>query len=139
MKETAGTDTTLTKNQELVRDALSRADGPLGAYDLLDRLRDNGFRAPLQVYRALDKLQALGLVHRVESLNAFVACCHADEAPRGLPHGEMCFAICQGCGSVTEFADETALRALQHWALGHEFRILTANTEIKGLCRTCAS
>src|SRR5690606_26549261 len=47
----------LTKNQALVLNALSRAEGPLSAYTILDRLRDDGFRAPLQVYRALEKLQ----------------------------------------------------------------------------------
>ncbi|HSM41507.1 MAG TPA: transcriptional repressor, partial [Afifellaceae bacterium] len=62
----------------MVFDTLLAADGPLSAYDILDRLRDKGFRAPLQVYRALDKLLALGLVHRLESLNAFIACAHPD-------------------------------------------------------------
>ena len=66
----------LTKNQTLVMGALSQAKGPLSAYTILDELRDDGFRAPLQVYRALEKLVELGLVHRLESLNAFVACQH---------------------------------------------------------------
>jgi len=44
----------LTKNQTLVFDVLSHSDGPLSAYTILDKLRDHGFRAPLQVYRALD-------------------------------------------------------------------------------------
>ena len=46
----------LTKNQELVLGALEKAEGPLSAYTILDALRDDGLRAPLQVYRALDKL-----------------------------------------------------------------------------------
>jgi Fur family zinc uptake transcriptional regulator len=66
----------LTKNQSLVMGALTNSDGPLSAYTILDQLRDHGFRAPLQVYRALDKLVEFGLVHRLESLNAFVACRH---------------------------------------------------------------
>jgi len=66
----------LTRNQSLVFGALSRAEGPLSAYTILDQLRDDGFRAPLQVYRALDKLVETGMVHRLESLNAFVACSH---------------------------------------------------------------
>ncbi|HSO47903.1 MAG TPA: transcriptional repressor, partial [Rhizobiaceae bacterium] len=56
----------LTKNQSLVMGALARSDGPLSAYTILDQLRDNGFRAPLQVYRALEKLVEFGLVHRLE-------------------------------------------------------------------------
>jgi len=55
----------LTKNQSLVMGALTRADGPLSAYTILDQLRDQGFRAPLQVYRALDKLVEFGMVHRL--------------------------------------------------------------------------
>ena len=59
--------TDLTKNQKLVMGALSNANGPLSAYTILDELREHGFRAPLQVYRALEKLVELGLVHRLES------------------------------------------------------------------------
>ena len=72
----------LTKNQSLVFETLQRADQPISAYTILDRLRDHGFRAPLQVYRALDKLVEAGLVHRLESLNAFVACAHRSEERR---------------------------------------------------------
>jgi Fur family transcriptional regulator, zinc uptake regulator len=70
----------LTKNQALVLDVLSRAEQPMSAYTILDKLRDNGFRAPLQVYRALEKLLDFGLVHRLESLNSFVACSHTHES-----------------------------------------------------------
>ena len=61
----------LTRHQSLVLDALVRAEHPASAYALLDQLRGDGMRAPQQVYRALDKLIAYGLVHRVASLNAF--------------------------------------------------------------------
>ena len=81
----------LTKNQALVFGKLSDASGPLTAYALLDNLRENGFRAPLQVYRALDKLVDYGLVHRLESLNAFVACRHKGCAD----HKTAAFAICE--------------------------------------------
>jgi len=66
----------LTKNQSLVFDILTKAEAPLSAYTILDKLRDQGFRAPLQVYRALDKLLEYGVVHRLESINSFVACAH---------------------------------------------------------------
>ncbi|MCC2690339.1 MAG: zur, partial [Rhizobiaceae bacterium] len=64
--------TKLTRNQQLVLARLEAASGPVSAYGLLDQLRDDGFRAPLQVYRALEGLIKGGLVHRLESLNAFV-------------------------------------------------------------------
>ena len=62
----------LTPNQSKVLAKLEAASGPLSAYALLDQLRDDGFRAPLQVYRALESLVGAGLVHRLESMNAFV-------------------------------------------------------------------
>jgi Fur family zinc uptake transcriptional regulator len=55
----------LTRNQSLVLKTLSDADQPLGAYELLNRLQPSGFKAPLQVYRALDQLVEKGLVHRL--------------------------------------------------------------------------
>ncbi|MGE4247385.1 MAG: Fur family transcriptional regulator, partial [Parvibaculaceae bacterium] len=94
-------DQNLTKNQALVLGALARMEGPTGAYALLDALRGHGFRAPLQVYRALEKLIELGLVHRLESLNSFVACAH----PHDHIHGLIAFAICESCGQVDEFPD----------------------------------
>ena len=92
----------LTKNQGLVYDALSHAHGPLSAYAILDDLREHGIRAPLQIYRALDKLLELGLVHRLESLNSFVACQHPDCDTRAT----MVFAICSKCSGVSELAGE---------------------------------
>lgn len=124
---------TLTKNQSMVFDALSAADGPLSAYDILDRLRDKGFRAPLQVYRALDKLLALGLVHRLESLNAFIACAHPDCEG----HGTMAFAICEGCGQVAEFADAAIAGHLKDWAGAEKFRLNRTIIELRGRCAAC--
>ena len=66
----------LTNKQALVMNLLGKTKGPLSAYAILDQLHDSGFRGPVQVYRALEKLMELGLVHRLETLNAFVACQH---------------------------------------------------------------
>ncbi len=123
----------LTKNQRLVFDALANADGPLSAYTILDQLRDEGFRAPLQVYRALEKLLEKGIVHRLESLNAFVAC--AD--PHCQSHGSSAFAICQECGQVSEFADGGVEQGLQRWASDHGFKVAKTTIEIRGLCARC--
>ena len=132
---TASQTAALTRNQELVLSALAKAPGPMSAYSILDELRDDGFRAPLQVYRALDKLQQYGLVHRLESLNAFVACSH----PGPDTHGAMAFSICEKCGSVTEFADDDAVRTLGRWAKRSRFRVNSAMIELKGLCEGCAA
>lgn len=129
---------TLTRNQSLVLDALSKAAAPLSAYAVLDQLRDHGFRAPLQVYRALDKLQEAGLVHRLESLNAFIACAHCDDChEHGHRHGVVAFAICSDCGQVDEFSDAEIEQRLSAWADGSGFRAEKTSIEIRGHCAAC--
>lgn len=130
----------LTKNQSLVLDVLTRSDQPVSAYTILDRLRDHGFRAPLQVYRALDKLTESGLVHRLESINAFVACAHRNsECCGGHGHGTVAFAICTGCGQATEFHDHEIDHRLDSWAKARNFRPQKTTIEIRGLCESCAA
>lgn len=123
----------LTKNQTLVMGALNKSDGPLSAYTILDRLRDHGFRAPLQVYRALDKLVEFGLVHRLESLNAFVACRH----PGCDGHETIAFMICENCGQVDEISDNTHAMRLKHLANAGGFALKKSTVELRGLCRNC--
>ncbi|MFD1694529.1 Fur family transcriptional regulator [Roseibium aestuarii] len=123
----------LTRNQALVFDALAAADGPLTAYAILDALRDEGMRAPLQVYRALTKLMNVGLVHRLESLNAFVVCSH----PGCASHDTAAFAICETCGQVDEFAPDTAIGLLQDWAREHSFALARTTVELRGECQRC--
>ena len=123
----------LTKNQKLVFDALSNSVQPMSAYSILDKLRDAGLRAPLQVYRALDKLMESGKVHRLESLNAFVACahthCHDDCA--------SAFAICEKCGAVAEFSDDIVMDRLKGWSSKAKFTHSKMTVEIRGLCAAC--
>lgn len=124
----------LTRNQGLVLGALSHSGGPLSAYDILDKLRADGLRAPLQVYRALDKLVERGLAHRLESLNAFVACADQQCHRKGL----IAFAICEGCGKVEEFADTMIEARLGDWAEGKGFRVERTIMEMRGKCAECA-
>ncbi|MCP5084540.1 MAG: transcriptional repressor [Alphaproteobacteria bacterium] len=126
--------TSLTKNQEMVLGALSHAKAPMSAYAILDELRSEGFRAPPQVYRALEKLVAGGLVHRLESLNAFVACSHEDCHTSGL----IAFAICEQCGLVSEFSDQAVSTRLTHWIADHKFTNTKTTIEIRGDCGTCS-
>ena len=123
----------LTKNQSLVMGTLSAAEGPLSAYTILDRLRGDGLRAPLQVYRALDKLVELGLVHRLESLNAFVACTHPDCDT----HETVAFTICDDCGMVDEVTDDALAAQLKELAGQTEFELKRSTVELRGLCRAC--
>lgn len=125
----------LTRNQSLVLDRLEKAEAPLSAYAILDQLREEGLRAPLQVYRALDKLLDMGLAHRLESLNAFVACarpnCHASDL--------IAFAICEKCGQVSEFSDDVVHERLHDWAHREGFVVNRTTMEIRGSCRACAA
>ncbi|MCM2293675.1 transcriptional repressor [Allorhizobium sp. BGMRC 0089] len=127
----------LTRNQSLVFHTLEQAGGPLSAYVILDKLRDQGFRAPLQVYRALEKLLEFGLVHRLESLNAFVACSHREE--QCCAHGTVAFAICERCGHVQEFHDHTIDHRLEDWTKGRGFKMEKTTIEIRGLCASCSA
>lgn len=127
----------LTRNQALVFGILKQAAAPRSAYDILDGLRGEGFRAPLQVYRALDKLMEMGLVHRLESLNAFVACSDPHDH-EGHSQGITAFAICEDCGSVTEFHDDAIEGRLSAWQKSTHFKPEKTTIEIRGHCRSCS-
>lgn len=123
----------LTRNQSLVLDRLSHSEAPMSAYAILDELRDEGIKAPLQIYRALDKLLEKGLAHRLESINAFVACAGADCHRTGL----IGFAICEKCGNVAEFADGKVLERLDAWSEREGFKTSRTTLEIRGECAAC--
>jgi Fur family transcriptional regulator, zinc uptake regulator len=125
----------LTRNQGLVLGTLTHSDGPMSAYDILDRLRGDGLRAPLQVYRALEKLMERGLAHRLESLNAFVACTDTQCHRKGL----IAFAICADCGKVDEFADDVVQERLGAWAKNSGFSTDRATIELRGHCKECGT
>jgi len=126
----------LTKNQAAVFDALNAAGKALTAYEILDAVRDAGIRAPVQVYRALDKLAELGCVHRIESLNAFVACAHGH--PDTQHHEEaVAFAICDDCGSVAEIPLPAEVERLNGLTEGSGFKTDHAVLELHGHCAPC--
>lgn len=123
----------LTNHQRLVLEALLRLKVPTSAYGLLDQLREQGLRAPPQVYRALEKLIELGLVHKLDSLNAFVACSH----PHPHTHGLAAFAICTRCGKAEEIAELAIEKRLNSWSKDHAFKRESATLEMRGTCARC--
>lgn len=125
----------LTRNQLLVLERLEATTAPLSAYTLLDQLRAEGFRAPLQVYRALDTLIRDGYAHRLESINAFVACSTRESCA----HGMAAFAICDRCGQVAELADHEIAHQLDSWISATGFSPRKAAIEFRGICAKCAA
>ena len=125
----------LTKNQRLVLEALRNANIPLSAYSILDDLREVGFKAPLQVYRALDRLIELGHVHRIESMNAFIACDHSTCGISDM----TAFTICQKCEKVSEVKDEELSDYMHLRAEKFGLYAPKTNIEFHGICTDCSN
>jgi Fur family zinc uptake transcriptional regulator len=124
----------LNDTQKRVHRILAAARNPLSAYDVLDKMRAKGAVTPPTVYRSLDKLIEKGLAHRLESLNAYVACQHGHSH-----HHEMAaFAICDACGAVREFTDPQIAERLEHWSEANTFAPKKVTIEVRGLCEDCA-
>ena len=105
---------------------------PVGAYQILDRLRHDGRpAAPPTVYRALDFLIAQGLVHRLESLNAYIGCPRPDEGHRAQ------YLICERCGEAAEVEIVGLLRIIDVAAAEHDFAVSGQTVEVRGTCGSC--
>lgn len=128
----------LTRNQEVVHSALRASDKALTAYEVLDLVRASGMRAPTQIYRALERLIELGLVHRIESMNAFVACSHDHGAGHAHGNGDVvAFAICQDCGDVNELTADSIEASVDSLARQGDFVPESAIVELRGHCAEC--
>lgn len=129
--------TRLTPIRARVLKALAASQQPLGAYDVIEQLAigDGGRRpAPITVYRALDFLLEQGLVHRIESRNAFTACAggHDDANP-------LVFLICDGCHHVTELPAADFGLDVAALCAPTGFAPRRTTLEIAGICARCAA
>lgn len=126
---------TLNPKESLILDTLRNDHRPHSAYELIDKLRDSGVVAPATVYRALKRLMGIGHVHRLESLNAYVAChhdtCHA--------HTSSMFAICDDCGNVEELSDPDVTAPALKWAKANTFTVQSMTFELRGTCAQCST
>ena len=105
----------------------------IGAYEMLDKLRDAGFGSqPPVAYRALEFLVANGFAHKIERLNAFIACAHP-----GSIHSPA-FMICRMCQSVAEAQSTSARGGLGDAARAAGFQIERTVVEAEGICPSCA-
>ncbi|HOY78322.1 MAG TPA: transcriptional repressor, partial [Hyphomonadaceae bacterium] len=122
-----------TPLRKMVLTFLLEADRPIKAYDMLQKLRDDRSANPPTIYRTLEFLIETGLAHRIESLNAYVACGHWD-------HGHAAvFLLCEGCGSAGELHAGEAYKKLAQEVSGVNFKMRSAVIEVRGLCQACAA
>ena len=126
--------TRLTELRRRVLELVWQSHAPVGAYDILERLAaERGRVAPPTVYRALDFLTGEGLVHRIDSLNAYIGCATPEAA-----HGAY-FFICRACREAAEFDDAELAAALGRCVGRARFRVDAATVELVGLCGRCAA
>jgi Fur family zinc uptake transcriptional regulator len=125
----------LTKNQSLVLEVLESHQNPLSAYSILEQLTDAGLRAPPQVYRALEKLIDYGLIHKLESINSYVACQHRHCGS----HQVTSFAICDTCERVLEIINQEFETTLHGLAERSGLNPTHSTVEIHGVCENCSN
>ena len=122
----------LTPQRRMVLTKLLTARRPLTAYELLDLVRpEDAAITPASIYRSLDFLVDVGLVHRLDSTRSFVACDHPDH-----PHGGQ-FLICRECGTVVEAEDKRLDRAAEDLGERHGFTLEHRSVELTGVCGAC--
>lgn len=122
----------LTAVRRQVLEILLKEHVALGAYDILEHLRQAGFKSqPPVAYRALDFLVTNGFVHKVERLNAFIACSYP-----GKSHSPA-FMICRNCDVVAETLSTPVKGTLGAAARSAGFKIEQTVVEAEGLCPAC--
>jgi Fur family transcriptional regulator, zinc uptake regulator len=126
----------LTPGRRAVLDVLERERRPIGAYEMIDLIGAAGARrpAPTQVYRALDFLVEQGLVHRLASRNAFLACGHGHAATE-----PVAFLICDDCGHVDEATSSALTADVVKVASLRGFEPRAQIIEIAGRCAACTT
>ena len=123
----------MTPVRRKVFELLLQEHRALGAYAILDKLREAGFGSqPPVAYRALDFLSEYGFVHKIERLNAFVACAHPGE------NHSPAFMICRMCDAVAETQSTPAKGALGDAARAAGFQIEKTVVEAEGVCPDCS-
>ena len=122
----------LTPLRRRVLEIIWESHTPMGAYDVLERMNENGGRnAPPTVYRTLDFLLKHVLIHRIESRKAFVGCTTPGNAHKAQ------FFICRDCGTVAETHSEEIGEAIEASATRAGFLVETPVMEISGRCKEC--
>lgn len=123
----------LTPIRRAVLELIWQSHRPLGAYAVVEQLPSILGRPirPPSVYRAIDFLLEMGLIHRLPSYNAFIGCPFP-----GSEHSDV-FMVCRCCGSAAEVSAETLNKSLEDTASRAGFQLETQNIELSGLCASC--
>lgn len=122
----------LTPIRRRILEVLLSSHKPLGAYEIIERAASSPRPAPITVYRALEFLIKNGLVHRIESRNAFIACIHNHDS------GDLVvFLICERCGAVGEARSKAVAETLKSASRAAGFTPKAPVIEIGGICAHC--
>jgi Fur family zinc uptake transcriptional regulator len=120
-----------------VFEEIASTHASVGAYEVLDRLAKKGTRlAPISIYRALDALLEAGVVHRLESKNAYFACRRLHQPRTGR---RPMFLSCEKCGTVQEVDGDEIFHAIDAAAKGAKFEPRVRFVEVSGTCQECAA
>lgn len=120
-----------------VFEEIASTTASVGAYEVLDRLAQKGTRlAPISVYRALDALLEAGVVHRLESKNAYFACRRLHQPRTGR---RPMFLSCEVCGTVTETDGEDIFSSIDAASRAAHFEPRVRFVEVTGTCSDCAA
>lgn len=123
----------LTPARREVFALLSKQEGAIGAYDLLEQLKEAVPNAkPPTIYRALDFLQAQGFVHKISSSNSYVLCCHFEQ------QHPVQMLICRVCGNVQEIHSDGVHEQFINQAQAEGFAVEQQTVEALGVCAQCA-
>ena len=127
-----------TKLRQQVFEEIAATHSSVGAYDILERLAEKGTRlAPISVYRAIDALIEAGVIHRLESKNAYFACRRLDHD--FVKSGRPLVLACESCGAVAEVDSEGVFETIDKIAGKAGFKPRVRFVELSGLCPRCAA
>lgn len=135
-EEFAAKNIRFTKLRQMVYEEIAATYNSIGAYDILAKMAEKGTRvAPISVYRAIDALLEAGVIHRLESKNAFFACRRLDHRTGRRP----LFLSCEKCGAVGEVDGQDIFDRIGQAADSVEFKPRVKFVEVQGMCPRCAA
>ena len=118
-------------NKDTIFQFLNKSKKPISAYEILDNLRDKGFKAPISIYRALDTLISEGKVHKINNEKKYVVCNHNHK------NKNFIFATCKNCKAVIEHHSKNLNKLIKLLCQNSKFKPKKSNLTIEGYCSEC--